>query len=162
MSKYLIALGTSQQNGPCYIERALIALNKKSHISLVSQSRIYQNGSQGMHVNYLFHNCVCAVETSRHPHTFYRELSTIEYRLGRIRTYRNAPRTIDIDVLLSLDLIYISSNFFVPHKQVWERNFFVIPAIEALKLAGWPLPAKVLRAGLKFGRSYLCPLSCSD
>ncbi len=120
-------------------------------------SRILANSASKTAFNFLFYNCVLAVFTKMPPHPFYRELQRIEHRCGRIRSFCNAPRTIDIDVLLSLDLTYMSPHFFVPHQAMWERNFFVIPAIEALKSAGWPVNIKFLTSGQQFGGEYLQP-----
>lgn len=154
MTRYLIALGSSHPRGGVYFEKTKQHLCKKN-IFVVGESSLYKNNSVGTSYNCLFYNCVLAVLSPSHPHVFYRELRAIEHALGRIRTYRNSRRCIDIDVLLSLDIVYKSSSLFIPHKDAWERNFFVIPALEALKSASWPKPLVAAEAGAKFAKGYL-------
>ena len=155
MPRYIVALGSSHEQGHAYIIKAGDLLRQSKYSTVVGQSKIFRNASTNTLHNYLFCNCALAIQTKLEPRTFYRELFMLEHRLGRIRSYPNAPRTIDLDVLLSLDLTYISPHFFVPHKSATERNFFVIPAIDALKSARWPLPHELLKSGMKFGKQYL-------
>lgn len=158
MPRYLIALGSSHHEAEKYINNARVFLLNIKNLSLAGQSRIYKNNAAQTNYNCLFHNAVWAVTTYCHPRVFYRELSFIESTLGRIRTYRNAKRTLDIDILMSIDYTYESSSFFIPHKQAFQRHFFVIPALEALKSASWPVPLVLLQASFKFGRENLQPL----
>jgi 2-amino-4-hydroxy-6-hydroxymethyldihydropteridine diphosphokinase len=157
MLKYVIIIGSSDLHGIAYLNRSKNELDNNTNLSVHGESRIYKNSSAGTHSNSLFYNCALAISTFWHPCVFYRELNNIEHLLGRIRTYRNARRTIDIDVLMSLDFTYKTAKFFLPHPSVWERNFFVIPAAEALKSAGWPVPFLISTAALRFGKQYLCP-----
>jgi len=90
---------------------------------------------------------------------FYRNLYAIENELGRIRTYKFARRTIDLDLLLSLDITFKGANFFLPHKEAFKRMFFVVPAMEALQSAGWPIPHRLIKARAQCGQWYLRPLS---
>lgn len=100
MYQYVLALGSSQANGEKYIEWALAALKAHPRISLISFSRIYKNPSAGCHTNRLFFNGAAAVTCGLHPLAFHLELKALEMRLGRIRTTKNASRTMDIDILL--------------------------------------------------------------
>src|SRR5580704_19602874 len=109
MPRYLIALGSSHIDGPTYLQRARHALQDKKVFSLHGASRIYKNYAAITHYNSLFYNSVLAVHAPLHPHVFYRELAQIEHALGRIRPYPRARRTIDLDVLLSMDFTYKSS-----------------------------------------------------
>jgi 2-amino-4-hydroxy-6-hydroxymethyldihydropteridine diphosphokinase len=158
MPKYVLALGSSHHYGEHYINRAVDQIIDAQMITVQSKSRVYKNSASMTTYNSAFYNCALAVETSLHPRILYRELFALEYRLGRIRTYMNARRSIDIDVLMSLDFTYKSFNFHLPHGQALNRIFFVLPAIEALKLACWPLPIFLVQARAKFGRELLWPL----
>lgn len=158
MPRYLIAIGSSHSDGQNYLRRALLVIESDGNFSICGASRVYQNSSADTTYNRLFYNGAVAIKTPFHPQVFYRELARIEQTLGRIRTYRNAPRTIDIDVLMSLDFTYKSGSFFLPHREAMNRNFFVMPAIEALKSASWPVSLSLRKASSKCGRGYLCPL----
>lgn len=158
MPRYAIALGSSHRFGVRYITRARAMLEERTIGSLVSASRIFENGSFGTKHNCLFYNAVMCLTSMHHPHTLYRELRSIEWHLGRIRSYPNAPRTIDVDVLFSLDFTYSTRNFFLPHSDLVNRIFFVMPAFEALRSARWPVPLAIRNAHKRFGRGYLKPL----
>ena len=54
---------------------------------------------------------------------------TIENKLGRKKTYKNAPRTCDIDILSYKNRV-ISGDITIPHKRMSKRNFVVIPLFE--------------------------------
>jgi|SRR5579871_354940 len=154
MARYLVALGSSHKSGFQYINNAIKQIATINGITLISSSRIYKNCSLGTTYNSLFYNCVCAIFAHHNALVLYRELLVIENLLGRIRSYKFARRTIDIDVLLSVDFSFKFGNFELPHREAFNRNFFVIPALEALELTDWPVPIKLLRAR---NSGYLCP-----
>jgi 7,8-dihydro-6-hydroxymethylpterin-pyrophosphokinase len=58
------------------------------------------------------------------------ELLAIETRLGRIRTEKYGPRTIDIDILLFNRLVYRSPELSVPHPELANRRFALVPLKE--------------------------------
>lgn len=157
MPNYIVAAGSCHSQGPSYLLRARESLRGHTQLRLCGESKIVKNGSQGMRINRLFYNCAFALSAPMEPLTFYRELKVIEFKLGRIRSYRNAPRTIDLDVLIAFDLIYNSTTFSVPHREFYTRDFFVSVATEAILSAGWPIPLALSRARLKLGAHYLAP-----
>lgn len=155
MPRYLIALGSSDRFGIAYLNRAEQLLGESSAFLLVAKSRTFSNVAKQTGFNRLFYNSVVGLRSHHHPLVVYRELYAIEKRLGRIRPYPLSPRTIDIDILLSLDLTYRSRNFFLPHREAFNRNFFVVPAIEALRSCLWPIPLRLLRARSQLGCDHL-------
>jgi 2-amino-4-hydroxy-6-hydroxymethyldihydropteridine diphosphokinase len=102
---------------------------------------------------------VIAAQASLEPLSFYRYLYAIEKEFGRIRTYKFARRTIDLDLLLSLDITFNGTNFFLPHQEAFKRMFFVVPAIEALQSAGWPIPLRLIKRRAAGGPWYLRPVA---
>lgn len=158
MARYLIALGSSHSKGDYYIENALKKIKILRCTKIWGQSRIYLNNSLGSSYNSLFYNCVVAIEAHFAPLSFYRSLYAVEMELGRIRTYKFARRTIDLDLLLSLDISFKGDNFSLPHREAFKRMFFVVPAIEALQSAGWPVSPKLFMAKAALGHWYLRPL----
>lgn len=155
MPNYIIAAGSCHYQGQEYLIRAKELLKNYNNMLLCGESRIIKNASQGMKIKRLFFNCAFAISAYLEPRAFYRELKTIEYELGRIRSYKNAPRTIDLDVLMSFDLIYNSSTFKVPHRDFYTRDFFVNCAVEAIKCASWPVPISLIKAKAQLGRNHL-------
>ena len=150
MEKYIIALGSSHYNAYFYLERAVFLLKNKSDFLVISQSKMYKNYSINTAKKLSFLNCCVAIKTNLSALVLYKELKVIEQKLGRIRPYKNSPRTIDLDVLLCLNFNYKKDNFFVPHKELLKRDFFIIPAIEALNLAKWPINFKLNKLGRIF------------
>jgi len=73
-------------------------------------------------------NAVVAVETRLDAHALLRALLAIEQDLGRERPYRNAPRTLDLDLLLYGDeVINDAPTLIVPHPRMHERAFVLVP-----------------------------------
>jgi 2-amino-4-hydroxy-6-hydroxymethyldihydropteridine diphosphokinase len=154
--KYIVAAGSSHPMGKSYILEARDMISRISSMVICGESPIFKNGSIGMPLNRLCFNCAWAIFAPLEPRVFYRELKVIEHRLGRIRSYKNAPRTIDLDVLMSFDLVYNSGTFSVPHKEFYRREFFMRCAFKAIISAQWPLPYVPKKTSI---RNYLVPCS---
>ncbi len=95
---------------------------------LVAVSDVYETepvGGPPDQEQYL--NLVAELDTERSA----RQLLALAHRLegaaGRVRTVRNGPRTLDVDVLLVGDLVLDEPDLVVPHPRMWERRFVVEP-----------------------------------
>lgn len=76
-------------------------------------------------------NAVAALDTDLDAHALLRALFAIEQAHGRERPYRNAPRTLDLDLLLYGDDIIIDApTLIVPHPRMHERAFVLAPLAE--------------------------------
>lgn len=75
-------------------------------------------------------NAVVCFSTSMSPHSLLSELQRIESLHGRKRPWRNAPRTLDLDLLLHGQAISISPVLTVPHPRLHERAFVLLPLAE--------------------------------
>ncbi len=75
-------------------------------------------------------NAVAEIATSLEPFALLQHLQTLERAAGRERPYRNAPRTLDLDILLYGDLQLDSSTLTVPHPRMQERAFVLLPLAE--------------------------------
>ena len=98
---------------------------------LVSASTIFETKPwdvSGYQPRYL--NQVVAVETSLNSRDIVIELLGIEHSLGRTRQNKNAPRTIDLDLLLHGNTVVNSSGVTVPHPRLHERAFVLVPLAE--------------------------------
>ena len=78
----------------------------------------------------LFLNAALKAETSLSPEALLRMVNAVEARLGRVRTVRNGPRTIDIDILRYDDLIVDTAELVIPHPRMGEREFVLRPLRE--------------------------------
>ena len=72
-------------------------------------------------------NAVAAVQTQQSPQNFLQALQAIELAAGRERPYRNAPRTLDLDILLWGDAQLDTPALTVPHPRMHERAFVLLP-----------------------------------
>jgi len=75
-------------------------------------------------------NSVIHVRTSFSPHELLNAMLVIERSLGRVRTVRNAPRTIDVDLLLYDSLVLGDDFLTIPHPRMLERRFVMEPLVE--------------------------------
>ncbi|HEY2828572.1 MAG TPA: 2-amino-4-hydroxy-6-hydroxymethyldihydropteridine diphosphokinase [Thermoanaerobaculia bacterium] len=123
----VIALGSNLGNRDWYIRAAIEELGRV--IRLVRVSSILETEPVGAPPpRYL--NCVVAGYTSLTPEALLRELQGIETRLGRRRPYRNAPRTIDLDLILHSANRRRTSELTLPHPRYRERAFVLEPMRE--------------------------------
>lgn len=75
-------------------------------------------------------NAVACIDTSLEPHALLQALLAIELEHGRERPYRNAPRTLDLDLLLYGDEVIDTPDLTVPHPRMHERAFVLVPLLE--------------------------------
>ena len=75
-------------------------------------------------------NAVALVQTEQAPLEFLQALQAIELAAGRERPYRNAPRTLDLDIELWGGRQSDEAQLTVPHPRMWERAFVLVPLAE--------------------------------
>jgi len=75
-------------------------------------------------------NAVAQVQTTLAPHALLAQLQAIEQAAGRERPYRNAPRTLDLDILLYGDEVIDTPTLTVPHPRMGGRAFVLRPLAE--------------------------------
>lgn len=85
-------------------------------------------------------NAVAGLRTCLAPLRLLRALQAIEQAAGRERPYRNAPRTLDLDLLLYGEQCLGGAELTVPHPRMWERAFVLLPLAELRP--GWATPAQ--------------------
>ena len=75
-------------------------------------------------------NAVVQVRTALSPDALLAALQAIEQQAGRERPYRNAPRTLDLDILLYGEHRLDRDDLQIPHPRMWQRAFVVLPLAE--------------------------------
>lgn len=137
-----IALGANLGEAAAVVASAIDALNRLPDTRLAARSHLYRSApvdAQGPD----FINAVAAVSTRLTAPDLLLALHQLEQRAGRERPYRNAPRTLDLDLLLYGDACIDSAWLTLPHPRMMERAFVLIPLAEiALDL----VPAAALAA----------------
>jgi 2-amino-4-hydroxy-6-hydroxymethyldihydropteridine diphosphokinase len=96
----------------------------------VRESSIYETDPVGYLEQPAYLNMVVAVETILDPLSLLHDLLDMELQLGRIRTIRWGPRTIDLDLLLYNHVRMDTPELILPHPRMLERAFVMIPLIE--------------------------------
>lgn len=95
--------------------------------AVLAVSSVYETDPVGMLDQPPFLNAAAGMRTSLPPEELMAGLLQIERDLGRVRTVRNAPRTIDLDLLLYDDAVIGTPNVTVPHPGLHERAFVLVP-----------------------------------
>jgi len=123
----VISLGSNLGNREWYLRAAIEELRHVLHVVRVSSIRETEPVAAPP-PRYL--NCVVAGYTEVSPEALLRELQRIEAHLGRRRPYRNAPRTIDLDLILHSANRRRSRELTLPHQRYREREFVLEPMRE--------------------------------
>ena len=92
-----------------------------------------------------FLNFVLALETSNTPQQLMTAILRIEEEMGRRRTQKKGPRSIDIDILLFDDIIMDSTNLTIPHPALQQRRFVLEPMAEIAPEVVHPSLKKTIR-----------------
>ncbi len=116
------------------IRNALERLRRTEGIAGVEMSRVYETDPVGVLEQPRFLNLVAGVETTLSPEELLRQLLAIELQLGRKRTVRWGPRTIDLDLLLYAGETRPGPGLQLPHPRMFERAFVTEPLRELLRL----------------------------
>jgi 2-amino-4-hydroxy-6-hydroxymethyldihydropteridine diphosphokinase len=133
-----IALGSNLADPVAQIRRALGALAALPDTRLVRHSSLYRNPPAGGLAQPDFVNAVAEIETRIGPGELLRRLLDIERAQGRVRDYPNAPRTLDLDIVLYGTGRVAEPGLTVPHPRMLERSFVMIPLAEIAPAAMVP------------------------
>ncbi len=123
-----LGLGTNVGDREQNLRAALRRLRGLGAIAAVSS--VYRSEPVGYREQPDFWNLVVELCTTREPLDLLEEVQGIEAELGRVRTFKNAPRTIDIDILLYGDEVLETESLVVPHPRMMERAFVLRPLAE--------------------------------
>ncbi|MBM4103562.1 MAG: 2-amino-4-hydroxy-6-hydroxymethyldihydropteridine diphosphokinase [Planctomycetes bacterium] len=118
-----IGLGSNQDDRNGIIQSALEAMSRTDGVRLLRTSHIIETEALSPYPQPKYLNAVAEVETMLPPTEFLSRLQRIENQLGRVRTKKWGPRTIDLDLLLYGDSIIEQPTLSVPHKQLHLRSF---------------------------------------
>jgi 2-amino-4-hydroxy-6-hydroxymethyldihydropteridine diphosphokinase len=97
---------------------------------VTSISSLYETAAWGNTNQPTFYNQAICVETTLEPENLLARLLTIEIDMGRVREEKYGPRTIDLDILMVNDIVLDSPTLTIPHPQLHNRRFALLPLIE--------------------------------
>ena len=121
----VIALGSNLANPAEQVRAALAELAAHPHIRLEKTSSLYLTAPVGYDDQPDFVNAVCTVKTSLDGVALLAEF-------GRERTFRNAPRTLDLDIIDFDGIRSDDPHLTLPHPRAHERSFVMLPLAEIL------------------------------
>jgi 2-amino-4-hydroxy-6-hydroxymethyldihydropteridine diphosphokinase len=124
-----IALGSNLGDRWAHLRSGLVEM-ARAGIPAVASSSVWETEPVDTGDSYWFLNMVVRIETETPPLDLLELLLEVERREGRIRTERNAPRVLDLDLLLLGDYRLEGPRLTLPHPRMWERRFVLAPLAE--------------------------------
>jgi 2-amino-4-hydroxy-6-hydroxymethyldihydropteridine diphosphokinase len=141
-STYLL-LGSNMGNSTEQLSMAIKQIEKKIG-TLTLVSNLYATAAWGNTSQPDFLNQVIEITTHLDATETLKEILSIEKNMGRIRTVKNAPRIIDIDILFFNNEIINRSDLIVPHPEIPNRRFVLTPLNEIAPKMIHPLLNKTI------------------
>src|SRR5437016_9449433 len=130
MSVAFVGIGSNLGEPVKQVEAALLELDRLPHTRVVKRSSLYRTSPVGYAYQPEFVNAVAQLETGLPAERLLEELQQLEQTHGRKRSFANAPRTLDLDLLLFEKLQIRTDRLTVPHPRMHERAFVLKPLLE--------------------------------
>jgi 2-amino-4-hydroxy-6-hydroxymethyldihydropteridine diphosphokinase len=134
-------LGDRENNIHC----ALSLLSRTPSLDILRTSSLYETEPVGRVGGGWFLNGAVKVRTTLRPFELLTLLKSIEEKLGRDSENRGGPRTVDLDILLYGDRVVKEPRLIIPHSQLAQRSFVLIPLIEIDSSLVHPVQERPLR-----------------
>jgi 2-amino-4-hydroxy-6-hydroxymethyldihydropteridine diphosphokinase len=125
-----VGVGSNLNDPRAQVLQAFTELDGLPHTRVVRKSSLYRSAPIGHAAQPDFVNAVAQVETGLPAERLLAELQAVETRHGRERSFPNAPRTLDLDLLLYGNARIASPALTVPHPRMHERAFVLKPLLE--------------------------------
>lgn len=144
MSRALLGLGANLGEREDTLARAVESIGALPRTTVTRVSSLYETAPVGYTDQPDFLNIVVELDTTLSPHALLGGCLGIEAALGRRRTFRNAPRVVDIDLLRYDDQTCEDADLVLPHPRMEERAFVLAPLAELFPdktVGGWDFSA---------------------
>jgi 2-amino-4-hydroxy-6-hydroxymethyldihydropteridine diphosphokinase len=128
--KAYVALGSNLDHPHQQVLTAMEAIDALPGCSVVKRSSLYVTKPVGYLDQPDFVNAVIELSTTLPPLDLLHALQSIEQAQGRIREFKNGPRTIDCDLILYEDCVMNTDELVLPHPRMHERDFVLKPLAE--------------------------------
>lgn len=129
MARAFVGLGANLGDAANVIEQAIAQIARLPSSQVAARSSLYVSAPVDA-TGPDFVNAVVAIDTDLQPRQLLTALQAIETAHGRQRPFRNAPRTLDLDVLLYAEVIDSDPHLTLPHPRMTERAFVLQPLLE--------------------------------
>ena len=130
MTRAYVALGSNLEHPAKQIRAAFAALATLRATRLIRASSLYQTTPVGFSDQPDFINAVAELDTELAPLALLRSLLDLEADFGRARSFRNAPRVLDLDLLWYQGVSMTEPQLILPHPRMHQRAFVLIPLSE--------------------------------
>jgi 2-amino-4-hydroxy-6-hydroxymethyldihydropteridine diphosphokinase len=138
--RVFVGLGANLGDAAATVRAAIAALSDLPGTTCVARSSLYRSAPiEAQGADYI--NAVVQLQTRLSPMALLKALQSIEDRFGRERPYLNAPRTLDLDLLLYGQRRIVTPLLTVPHPRMRERAFVLVPLAEIAPDLALPVPA---------------------
>jgi 2-amino-4-hydroxy-6-hydroxymethyldihydropteridine diphosphokinase len=147
VTEAFVGLGANLDNPLQQVTQAISELDGIEHTRVLAASSLYRSAPIGYADQPDFINAVAKLQTGLSPRRLLDALHVIENRHGRRRSVRNAPRTLDLDLLLYGAVVVREEDLILPHPRMHERAFVLLPLAEIApdaSLPGYPPLAQLL------------------
>ena len=138
MTVAYVGIGSNLDEPRSHVQLAFEDLDRIPGTGVVKRSSLYRSGPVGYADQPDFVNAVAEIQTSLPASRLLAELKEIEARHGRRRSFKNAPRTLDLDILLYGEVTLSLAHLTLPHPRMHERAFVLKPLYEVAPHASIP------------------------
>lgn len=129
MNTAYLLIGGNLGDRAAYLEEAVAHIEAKCG-SITSRSSMYETAAWGNTNQPAFYNQALKLSTPLSPASLLEQLLAIELEMGRVRTQKYGPRTIDLDILMIDDKVLDTPALTIPHPQLHHRRFALLPLAE--------------------------------
>ena len=129
MTTAYVGIGSNLNDPRAQVLQAFTELDGLPHTRVVKRSSLYRTAPMGHAAQPDFINAVAQLETGLPAERLLAELQELEARHGRERSFPNAPRTLDLDVLLFGNAVLDTPSLKLPHPRMHERAFVLKPML---------------------------------
>ena len=126
------------------IEKAILFVSEK--VQITKTAHLYESKAVGYEDQPNFLNTVVEGETALLPEDLLSFIKEVEKKVGRVETFHWGPRVIDIDIIFYDDLIFKNNILEIPHKEIPERDFVLVPLCEIAPSFVHPVLKKTIKA----------------
>lgn len=127
--KTVVGIGGNEGDVRKRFRNLYMYLKGSSLVSISETSPILRNPPFGYLNQDDFYNAVMVIRTSLPPKAFLKFLLHVEKIFGRKRSFKNAPRTLDLDIIFFDDIKYNDKNLNIPHPSWSKRESVVLPLL---------------------------------